>query len=69
MDDEGGGPISGTSSMASGDDGLSDTLDTVVVHTAELCNLRGGRPPRAVLRQLEVAGCHEDRSPPLRGLT
>jgi hypothetical protein len=69
MDDEGGGPIFGTSSTASGVCGLPGTLWSS-------CRPRRGTlqrtrrvATRAILRQLEVAGCHEDRSPPLRGLT
>src|SRR5262249_59893703 len=68
MDDEGGGPISGTSSKASVADGLPNTapLDRPCRWTSQLL---GASPPLAVLPKLQLASCHDDRSPPLRGLT
>src|SRR5512139_1921495 len=69
MDDEGGGPISGTSSKASGADGLPDTSCISSPTPWKLPTSPRRSPPLAVLHKLEVAGCHKDRSPPLRGLS
>src|SRR5882724_9462217 len=69
MDDEGGGPISGTSSKASGADDLPDTSCIPSSTPWKLPTALWPPPPRAVLHKLEEAGCHEDRSPPLRGLS
>jgi hypothetical protein len=70
MDDEGGGPISGTSSKASGGDGLPDISDILSSMPWIFAPARRWPPPPlAALHKLEVAGCHDDRSPPRRGLS
>src|SRR5262245_26095837 len=70
VDDEGGGPISATSSTASGGHDLPDTAGCLPCRPRRWKSVRARRPHStpAVLHKLEVAGYHEDRSPPLRGL-
>src|SRR5262245_59929879 len=70
VDDEGGGPISATSSKASGRHDLPDTAGCLSRRPRrwKWARARQRHPTPAVLHKLEVAGCHEERSPPLRGL-
>src|SRR5262249_55625891 len=69
MDDEGGGPISGTSSKAAGADDLPDTTCILSPTPRNLRPSPRPPPPRAVLHRRRGGGSHEDPPPPLRGLS
>jgi len=69
MDDEGGGPISGTSSKASVADGLPDTLCVLSSMPMDVSNFATLAPPRSSPQAGRNAPSPHDRSPPHRDLT